>query len=660
MKKNFLFLLFLLPSFLCFSQSDFYAALEMAREKPKLTKEIRTILENMNKPGSSPKQGIDTSGQAMLQNVLRFLEQPFNDYIRPFDFEQVKKAIREMKAKSQPRSTGSRSLQIESYKTAPSSPVDNVTKNATGALSLIGMGADLPTKLLEASTDFLVDRTKQELALTFFTKFRDSLATNKELTILLPNTWALLSSLDEFQVPSMGKLWVQSFEADLRLLPLNLEAYVRSKPQKFEKLLNSEAFKTYLCVLTWMKYQELGMHPASLIQLLADKYRNDVKSSVLAKSLCRLNFISNSLRDTSAKRTWIDPKKLAGLNPTEMQYFTALLFVNHRSEWENLFFKPEPGNYARLYTPMLALASILNNCSKSLEAVQKDRDTLKTQLYAAYRNHFFAMLEWGFSASLVADESSKDNTLNDYFNVYKPIAENTLQALVAFTENNYSLGFVNVLQVMNTISKTDTLMSENTFKGFVKYCNFMVDIATADSTASLKEILQKYALPVASYKIKRKSNFSCELGAYPGVYSGLELITNGWKCSFTYGITAPIGFTFSWSNFPRKCNKRHQPRSFSVFFSVVDIGAAFSYRLANDTAKGFPEQIKWQQLISPGLHLAWGFKNTPLTLMLGGQYTPLLRKIEDKKNILRESNSLMFVATLSVDIPIFNLYSRRP
>lgn len=210
------------------------------------------------------------------------------------------------------------------------------------------------------------------------------------------------------------------------------------------------------------------------------------------------------------------------------------------------------------------------------------------------------------------------------------------------------------------------------------YGGFLVDILTADSAVQIKQILDKYAEPVGSYKIARKSINSGGLTAYPGLYGGYgtNFATDKSK-SFVNGITAPIGFSFNWA-FSKVNNnsnpaydygkysrskekylfKNYTGHSFSMFFSVVDIGAVLCYRWASDSTKGFPEKIKFEQIFAPGLQLVWGMKNVPLVLMAGAQYTPLLRSIEGDKAIFRDPNYWRIGLTLAVDIPIFTMYSK--
>jgi len=173
----------------------------------------------------------------------------------------------------------------------------------------------------------------------------------------------------------------------------------------------------------------------------------------------------------------------------------------------------------------------------------------------------------------------------------------------------------------------------------------MVDVLSADNATNIKGIIHKYAAPVGSYRVKRQSPFSLSLSAYPGLQTGYERVLNSDKYSLVTGITAPIGPSLNWGR-----NKH----SFSLFVPVIDIGAAFSYRWQNE-AEGFPANIKWEQILSPGAHLVWGIPKAPIAILVGAQYTPKLRKIDATQTDVQE-NALRFGLSATVDIPIFHFY----
>ncbi len=83
--------------------------------------------------------------------------------------------------------------------------------------------------------------------------------------------------------------------------------------------------------------------------------------------------------------------------------------------------------------------------------------------------------------------------------------------------------------------------------------------------------------------------------------------------------------------------------------------SVFTHRWSGE-ANGFPEQLKWRQVVSPGAHLVWGIKKIPISVMVGTQFTPQLRAIRENGTIGLGNNVWRYSLSLVIDIPIFNLY----
>ena len=99
-------------------------------------------------------------------------------------------------------------------------------------------------------------------------------------------------------------------------------------------------------------------------------------------------------------------------------------------------------------------------------------------------------------------------------------------------------------------------------------------------------------------------------------------------------------------------------RSHTLFFSVLDIGAITSFRLIDDDTETLPE-FNWNNILAPGLYYLNGWKNSPISLGLGVQYGPQLRRIEAGGTVAELDKSLFSVrALLVVDVPIFSFYTR--
>ncbi|MES2775415.1 MAG: hypothetical protein V4722_14670 [Bacteroidota bacterium] len=202
------------------------------------------------------------------------------------------------------------------------------------------------------------------------------------------------------------------------------------------------------------------------------------------------------------------------------------------------------------------------------------------------------------------------------------------------------------------------------------------DIISTTNSEALSKVIESYALPPGSYKVKRRSAFNIDLNAYFGIYAGVEWAQNGngkytWNNSGTvFGLSAPIGVSFSWAGLvspqttgvgeitlTRKGHKLKRFKGTSHTFSlgIIDIGAVVSYRISNSADKPLPEKLKWGQVLSPAINYRYGLKGTPLCLGLGLQYAPLLRSVNGSPY----SNTIRLSASLMMDLPMFNLYRRQ-
>lgn len=227
------------------------------------------------------------------------------------------------------------------------------------------------------------------------------------------------------------------------------------------------------------------------------------------------------------------------------------------------------------------------------------------------------------------------------------------------------------------------LKDDNAKNIIIKIAGFLNDVALTKSGKELAKTIEAYAMPAGSYKKKRESWFSFDLNAYVGLYAGNEWINRSNlkqqnRTGSVYGLTAPIGFSFSKTLGRRmnpslflenkenpdhiKFNKKQlwtlRPTTFTLFVSAIDIGAVVSYRFGNNDSI-LPQQVKLAQVFSPGVHLNIGLRNTPIVFAAGYQYSPSLRRINDATNSPSQTewNTNRVYAGILFDIPLFNFFS---
>ena len=136
------------------------------------------------------------------------------------------------------------------------------------------------------------------------------------------------------------------------------------------------------------------------------------------------------------------------------------------------------------------------------------------------------------------------------------------------------------------------------------------------------------------------SSFNIAVNAYVGGFGGRKK-DMGQGFTNTYGLTAPIGLSFS--------NGWGKGGSGSIFLGVFDIGGVIRYKLNNEGQ--YEQNVTLAGIVSPSVHFVYGFPfYLPVSLGFGCQWISPSTSETDKIDLKPTFN-----AFLTIDIPIFNL-----
>ena len=166
------------------------------------------------------------------------------------------------------------------------------------------------------------------------------------------------------------------------------------------------------------------------------------------------------------------------------------------------------------------------------------------------------------------------------------------------------------------------------------------EVSTAKSAGDVKNAMSKYAMPVASYRLKRKSRSNWMVNAYVGGGGSLYFKDDiEDKITPELTLNAPVGIEHSWSVNSNKM-------SFSFFMPIIDLGNIINYRIdeikGNSSTSADDRTIKIENVISPGIYAILGLsKRYPFSTGLGYQMNP---------------HRLNFM--LAFDLPLFKISSR--
>lgn len=188
-----------------------------------------------------------------------------------------------------------------------------------------------------------------------------------------------------------------------------------------------------------------------------------------------------------------------------------------------------------------------------------------------------------------------------------------------------------------------------------EYGPFIADLVEASTPAEAKDLLTGLADAPGSSKTKRMKKISIGINAYLGALGGSEIWEageGGQSVNSRVGIlapTMPVGFSISALTGTGK-----HPQSFSLFLSVLDLGAMLTYR--RGVMDDFGEyKLTFKNVLKPGVQLHWNIQKTPFYLGLGVQSGALFREKDGKEIVLR---STRFFFSAGVDVPILTIFKK--
>ena len=170
----------------------------------------------------------------------------------------------------------------------------------------------------------------------------------------------------------------------------------------------------------------------------------------------------------------------------------------------------------------------------------------------------------------------------------------------------------------------------------------------------MKAAIKASVLPVGSFSIKQKTQWSITLNAWVGAYYDIRHRN---KSVPRYGLTAPMGISFA-KGFGRSGNGG----ALSLNLNLLDLGALVNYYFVNGDTASLPDKftVRLSNIFSPGAGMSYTIPRTPLTISGGGQWIPTLFRIEQMngQNEAVRTTGFRWYASLLIDIPMFTLFSK--
>ncbi|MFZ4522110.1 MAG: hypothetical protein ACOYNC_10405 [Bacteroidales bacterium] len=570
------------------------------------------------------------------------------------------------------------------------------------------------TNLADGLAKFLVKRTKEELNVAFFSKFKETLNNPKyaDIRILFPNTWELLDAIGD-EIYDYNK-YIQNlrdaFLEDLMVLDETLPGIIPNHEAFFTSHFGLAVSLNSACYLTGsLKY---GLHPGEIIdQFPLDTYfkkKDDANyfNRNWSGAFQTLQLINESMRDPSSGEAgyWVSFNSVNEMvnNRDAMKLYLGLIYQVAKNErFDSIRYGHgsfigmlNKVNFDQDYPAFKGYVVNFAMKANELHKLVKNRekpagDSMAVETYARYFKATVGLFE---SCTMVCDlphfKELTDFNLHEQLKTYFKIGYETSDLAVAINRRGYAAAVNHAVMIYNTIrtkplekevadmsvarspgtpvpqslkSMQDSLAcAQDLLQKLARYGAFISTVATAKTSDDVESAIESAALPSGSSRIKRETPFNVSLNAYTGLFVGYERITGMSQSKFelnNFGVAAPVGVAIS-------TGAHHW--SYSAFISLIDIGAIASFRFQNSDSVAQVPTIRLQDIFSPGLFFSIGFPKCPLSFNLGAQVGPNLRSVyvEDSNNPGTYINSYQsnvywrFSASLVVDIPIFNFYTK--
>lgn len=533
------------------------------------------------------------------------------------------------------------------------------------------------TNLADGFAKFLVKRTKEELNVAFFEKFKETIHKPgyEDAFILFPQTCATLDAIGEqiYNYEAYMNVLRESFESDINALVSNLPKII-DNPRHADFFNQHKEIKSTCQSVLFVANELLNkVHPGNVLAdfntdfldgfIAADG--NNVKAAVQT-----LQVFSNSLRSVSTDHYWVslDSLKLLLNEPVALQIYFGLVYQQAgnikitfagnkdlQSLLKKTLIATQGGDISKLNNfirGLISQATILTNSIQNLSGKSADKLTF-TDYYNFYASTI-SLFQYATQVSQIPELSSL--TLGPKFNDYLLAAKAAGNIALDISRKNYGSAIINSYQLYSFAFTTRD--SSALFKKFLlQYGSFISSVAQAENSDDVEKAIEAAALPSGSSRIKRESKYNVALNAYVGLFGGHEFIKGVDNSSFinTFGVAAPIGVSFSVGGLKSKDTKGG--KSWSALVSLIDLGAVTAYRFTNDSTTDKLPTIQLKDIVSPGLFISYGLGKCPISINGGFQYGPLLRKVSADINTIGNS---YWRASLSVcvDIPILNFYTK--
>lgn len=299
----------------------------------------------------------------------------------------------------------------------------------SGIAGAIG-GLDV-TNLADGFAKFIVKRTKEELSISFFMKFKAELEKSEysDLKILFPATHGIFQTIDKdiYNYSTYINSLREAFRDDLKTLDEHFPGIVDNNPRFFQKdghFIYGAGLKSACFVVSSLRH---NMHPGDILQAYPTQFLdgasgpNEKKTLQLLKGYIQtLQLLSESLQKdpTAGDSYWAEKKEIGQLvgDKNALQIYLGLVIQRSLTNYGEIVYAGNETFYKMVNTKenanqfnnnfplfkqfLLTFSNRLHELTKLINDSEKPAsDSLRIELYAKFFKSTAALLEFSFTAA---------------------------------------------------------------------------------------------------------------------------------------------------------------------------------------------------------------------------------------------------------------------
>jgi hypothetical protein len=339
-------------------------------------------------------------------------------------------------------------------------------KGGFEAISSIG-GLNV-TNIADGFARFLVKRTKEELNVAFFTKFKEAISdsTYRDLQTVFPQTYRALLVIGDgiYNYEAYLQTLRESFENDLSNLMTNLPTVIDNHEPFFKKYPQLAASLLSSCYIAGQLAD--NTHPGKIIADYPADYLNDLNLNWKG-SIQTIQLISESLRTSSGNDSvyWVSGSKIKDLvkDPVAFRIYLGLLYQVAIIKYDSIKFqktnlclvlKSVAEKYDSVFIPyrdyIVKFAGKTDKLTSLIKNHKKpSSDSMAVEQYYQYFKSSINLLEFATEAGKLP--YVKLEHLKDTLSLYFDVAYTTGDLVLDVNRRNYASAVTNAVHIYDLI-----------------------------------------------------------------------------------------------------------------------------------------------------------------------------------------------------------------